>query len=257
MTDASKSEAAKDLTDLFRKYKDFAFKCISQVPYGPVKGWISFADGDIGKPLDEDRGILRNLKEYYVISVLSLLAGLMAFWYIALPLIAVMGSAIAMLTVFGFALDGGTTLMSVLGIALVIILAIVAAFLILPAAFLLARGALFHILTKLAGGTGSYSRTLSILVLGSGATLALMVPMYLAYAFIFGWFISPLAYAVTLYVIYLEYRGFRHAHGLSAKRAAAVVIGGFIIQSAVMIMIAVGFQIFNVLIRILAMKGGS
>lgn len=237
------SELYKDLKGLFRKYKDFAFKYASQVPYGPVKGWMSFADGKVEEALEEDRSVWQSLKDFYAITIVRCIASIMGYWYIAL----VFGA------LFGWIAMGGITLGLMIDpvLTLAVVLAIILIMLISPAVMLLLQGLVVHALAKIAGGKGSFIQTLSVIVLGAGAAFVLMVPMYIAYALIVGFFISPLSYAIYIFVLYLQYRGIRHVHKLSRERAAAVVIGSIAVALGIYMLFLV---ILNV-IRLASVLG--
>lgn len=215
------SEMYKNLEGLFRKYKDFAFRIISNIPYGAVPAWKAFADGKVEEALKEDRGVLQSLKDFYVITVLKCIGSIIGFWYLFAIIGALFGGIVMILVTLAAAIDPVLTIEIIAAIAVLMLLA--------PAIMLLLQGLLVHALSKIAGGAGSFRQTLSVIVTGAGAGLILMVPMYAAYALIVGFFISPLAYAVYIFILYLQYKGIMHVHKLSPKRAAAVVLGSIAI----------------------------
>jgi hypothetical protein len=222
MSQITDSEGYKSLAELAGKYKKFAFDKISLVPYGSVPAWIAFSDGRVEDALKEKRSIRQSLKDTYVLYVLGLLFSILAFWYIA--------------AIFGVMMLGLGTLVAALGLitnpvlTAGVVLAVLLVALIYPTVFLLLRGAYYHIIMKVFGGKGSYSETVSVLVLTSGAHIVLMVPLYIAYAIIIGFFLGPLTYAVIIYCIYLQYRGMKHAHGMTSKNAKIATIGAILLE---------------------------
>ncbi len=224
MGGVSDSEAVQSLMVLFGKYKKFCFDAISNIPYRSVPAWIAFADGRTEEALKEKRGVWQNVLDNYVLYALATLLSIIAFWYVSIFMIGIFGTMGAFVIALGIFASPLITIAAVIGFVLALLL--------LPVVFLLLRGAFYHVIAKFAGGSGSYSDTLSIHVMTAAASTILMIPIYLAYAVIIGFIISPLAYAVMIYALYLEYKGFRVAHALSPKRAAAVVIGAVIIEFA-------------------------
>jgi len=222
MSQITDSEGYRSLLKLFGEYKKFAFEKMSLVPYGSVPAWIAFSDGRVEDALKEKRSIGRSLKDTYVLYALGLVFAFIAFWYIA--------------AIFGVMILSLGTIIAAIGLltdpllALGWILAILIAMLALPAVFLLLRGAYYHIIMKLFGGKGSYSDTVSVLVLSSGANIVLMVPLYIAYALIIGFFLGFLTYAVMIYVLYLQYRGMKQVHGMTSKNAMIATVGAILLE---------------------------
>ncbi|MFH0884677.1 MAG: YIP1 family protein [Candidatus Micrarchaeota archaeon] len=235
MSQITDSEGYKSLLVLFGQYKKFAFDKISLIPYSSVPVWIAFSDGKVEEALKEKRGIRQSLKDTYALYVLGLFFSILAFWYIALFLGGIMLSAGALVTALGLLLNPVLTLAVIAGI-------LVAA-LLLPGIFLLLRGAYYHIVMKVFGGKGSYSETVSVLVLTSGAHLVLMVPLYIAYAIIIGFILGPLAYAVIIYSLYLEYRGMKLVHGMTSKNAAIATAGAVLLEIGIYVGLYFAFYI--------------
>ena len=220
MPKAPQSETAGKLMDLFDKYKSFCFAAISKVPYKPVRGWIAFADGRVDDALDEKRGVWESIKQQYVLCILTILAMVVAYWYVSLFLGAILAGITVFLTGLGIIANPTLTIAIVAALAIAIIIA--------PAVILILSAFAYHVIAKVLGGKGSYGQTMSVLVVGSAANLIFMIPLYIAYAFVIGFLISPLAYAVLLFSLYLEYKGIKSVHKLSSKRSAAVIICGII-----------------------------
>lgn len=241
----SDSELYKNLNELFGKYKEFAFKGISQIPYSAVPVWKDFTDGKVEEALKEDKGIWDNIKDYYVITIISTIASIIAFWYITFLVGGMFLAAMGFLVLFAAMLDPVITI--AVAVAVLILL------LISPAILLLLQTLLVHVLAKIAGGIGKYRQTLSVSVLTSGAGLILMIPMYLAYALIIGLFISPLSYAITIFMLYLQYKGIKHVHKLSPKRAAAVVIG----SAAIMFLLSIAIVLVVNIIRFMSLLSNT
>jgi hypothetical protein len=215
------SEGVKTLLGLAVKYKGFCFKAITQIPYKSVTQWIAFADNRVEDALQEKRSIGRNLKDTYVLAALGPLFSIMALWYLALIFGGIMGTTIFFILALAAVTNPVMTLLALVVIFIVL--------LIMPAIHLFIRTTLHYILAKITGGRGSYTDTMSIMVLGGGAQITLTIPMYIAYAVIVGFLVSPFRYVIWLYTFYLEYKAIKYVHSLSTKRAAAVVIGGFLI----------------------------
>jgi len=222
MSQITESEGYRSLAELAGKYKKFAFDKISLIPYGSVPAWIAFSDGRVEEALKERRSIRQSLKDTYALYIIGLFFSILAFWYIALLLGAMMLSLGALVAALGLLTNPVLTLAAVAGILLAV--------LVLPGLFMLLRGAYYHIIMKVLGGKGSYSDTVSVLVLSSGANLVLMVPLYIAYAIIIGFILGPLAYAVIIYALYLQYRGMKQAHDMTSKNAAIATIGGNLLE---------------------------
>jgi len=222
MGEIKDSEAYSGLHDLFLKYKKFSFDVLAKVPYSQVPAWIAFSDGRVEEALKEKRGVVESLKDAYALSILGILASLVAFWYMWLFVGAVMLFLLGILGFVGMLLN---PLWTIAAIAALIIGA-----LIWPGAVNLARAAFYHIVMKLFGGKGSYSDTLRVMVLSSAGHLALMIPIFAAYAVIVGFILGPLAYVITIYVLYLQYRGMKHVHGMEPKNAAIATIVALVLE---------------------------
>ena len=222
MSQITDSEGYKSLLELAGKYKKFAFEKISLIPYGSVPAWIAFSDARVEDALKEKRSIRQSMKDQYVLYVLGAFFSILAFWYIALFVGGILLSMGALVAALGLVTNPVFTI----GIILTILMAL----LVLPAVFLLLRGAYYHVIMKLFGGKGSYADTVSVLVLCAGANIVLMVPLYIAYALIIGFFLGFLGYLVVIYTLYLQYRGMKHVHGMTSKNAAIATVGAVLLE---------------------------
>ena len=173
----------------------------------------------------------------YVIK--RILFAIIAFWILA----AIFGGLL--LSLFAIAAAAGLLVNPMLTIG--IVLGILALILLAPGVFLLLRGALYHLLARFFGGKGSYAQTVDVLVKSSAAHLVLMIPLYLAFATLIGFVLSPLSYAVIFYSIYLTYRGLMHAHALPQKNAIITVVAGYVIEFGIGAVIVIIMQAARVL----------
>ena len=241
--DIKKSEAYSDVGNIIDKYKNFCFGIISKVGYGRVPAWIAFTEGKMEEAFKERRTLTQSIKDYYVLTVLNWLLTLIGFWYLVLiygGLFAIMVPILAIASPL---------------IAAAVIIGVIAVLIFAPLVFFLLTGALFHILARFFGGKGSYSDTLSVVVMHSAASLILMIPIHLAYATVIGMLISPLSYLVMFYGIYLFYKGMRHVHGMSSRDAAVAIIAGYVIEIGLGIAIGLAFYLLMFMYMITS-KGG-
>ncbi|MFH0737936.1 MAG: Yip1 family protein [Candidatus Micrarchaeota archaeon] len=218
MSETSESEAAKGLDGLIRQYKEFAFRGMRQVPYGAVPSWINYADGRIAEALAEKRSVMQSLKDSYALSVLGILFAMAAFWYFSLAFGGMLASMAVLFVFLGSLL--APNILLVIGALIAAIVAV----LIAPAVLSLINAAVYHVVAKILGGSGDFSDTFRVQVASGGAQLVLMIPMYCLYAIFIGLFLSPIAYIVSFYSIYLQYLGIKHVHNLSPKRAIAATL---------------------------------
>lgn len=235
MGEIKDSEAYKSLKVLFGKYKEFSFKAISQIPYGSVGRWAAFSDGRVEEALKGKRGIWESVKDAYALWILGIFFSILAFWYVAFLLGGMLLGAAALIAAMGLLADWAWTIG--------IIAAIILGMLIAPGAFLLARSAFYHLVLKLFRAKGSFSDTVSVMVLASAAHLVLMIPLYFAYAIIIGYILGPLAYAVTIYAYFLQYRGMRHVHKMESKDAAVATIAAIVLEIGLYAAVYIGFYI--------------
>ncbi len=236
MTDVKGSEVFTKLTALFVRFKKFHFDIASKIPYSSMQEWIAFADGKVEQTLSRERGIGKNIKDMYVIAILSLLLSIAGLWYIWVIVGMVFGGIGLFLSMLEPALL--TILIALMGLALI-----------MPALLILFQTLLYHILAKIAGGKGSYAQTMTVIVFQSAANLILSIGLMLLYAVFVGFLISPLSYAIMIYSMYLMYKGFRHVHRLSKNRAIAVVVGGYLILfgigAAIYLLLYVGMNLLG------------
>lgn len=226
MSNITESEGYTGLAELFGKYKKFAFDKISLVPYGSIPSWIAFADDRVEDALREKRGVWQNVKDFYAIFILGKVFALIAFWHVFLLLGGLLITAIAFLGAFGLLLNPALTIAVAAGLLALIIL--------YPGVSLLLRSVYFHIIMKLLGAKGSFSDTMSVIVMMSGSAIVLMVPMCIAYAIIVGFLFSPLTSAISIYSAYLMYKGMLHVHSMAPKNAAIAVVGGILLEIGIM-----------------------
>jgi hypothetical protein len=222
MGEIKDSEAYSGLHELFLKYKKFSFDVLAKVPYSQVPAWIAFSDGRVEEALKEKRGIAESIKDAYALTALGIIASLIGFWYMWLFFGAIM---LFLLGILGFVGILASPLWTIAVFAALII-----CILVWPGAVNLARAAFYHIVMKLFGGKGSYSDTLRVMVLSTAAHLALMIPIFAAYAVIVGFILGPLAYVITIYALYLQYRGMKHVHGMEPKYAAIATIVALVLE---------------------------
>lgn len=243
MTDIKGSEGYGTIKDLFGKFKRFHFDIASKVPYGSVPRWIEFADNRVEDSLSRERTILGNIKDAYVLYAIGLLLGLVSMWYVW----GIIGSIFL----------SGVLLVGLLAPRwLILIVPAIILFILAPALGLLLRSAIYQALCRLMGGRGSYSRTMSVLVYHGAASLILSSGLLLLYAIFIGFFLSPLSYAISIYAIYLTYRGLRHVHGFTQNQALIATIGGLLIEMALIMALALAFYIGLFAYQMYSIVGG-
>ncbi|MBU0527476.1 YIP1 family protein [Candidatus Micrarchaeota archaeon] len=230
MTDVKESEGFKSLSELFVKFKKFHFDLARKVDYPSIPKWIDFADGKVEKVLDEEKSIVDNIKDMYIIYILWTALSIIGLWY--------------MWAIYGAIF--GTIFLAVFlnPIAIIAAVVIMVLFLLSPVIGLLWNSSLYYIVARALGGKGSFRQTMSILVNSTGASMILSAGVLLSYAIIIGFFISPLIYAVLFYVVYLQYKGIKHVHKLSRNRSIGVIVGsmvvGFVLYFALILGIYLG-----------------
>jgi hypothetical protein len=223
---AEKNELTTTLTNAVRRYRQFAFDVASKFPYRSVPVWTASANGKIEEALEEKRSLGLNILDLYALSILGAVMALIGMW-IFVGLFGSMGAF--MLLLGGLAVITGGVNIILISIGVILLAAVV--IVLLPLIFLLGNSAIMHILAKLLGGKAAFTDTVSIVVLSQAALIILMIPMYIAYALIFGYFISVIDYVIIAYMLYLQYRGIRHLHVLSQTSAAIVVLATLAIQA--------------------------
>ncbi|MCX8199848.1 MAG: YIP1 family protein [Candidatus Micrarchaeota archaeon] len=232
------SQLSSTLGEAINKYKQLAFNVASAMPYSSMKPWVACADDKIEEVLNENRTLLLNLKDIYVLAIIRVIMAIIAFWPISFLLFSSMAILVASLGMLAAGI-GGNTPMAFAGV----ILAAAVILVLLPSLKFLASSAIMHIIAKLAGGKATFTGTSSIILLSEAAFTVLMVPMCLAYALLFGYLIGFLSYAVFAYMVYLQYRGVKHMHALSPKRAAIVVLASLAVE-AFLILAVLGVLVF-------------
>ncbi len=226
MTDVKESEGFKSLSELFVKFKEFHFDLARKVDYPSIPKWIDFADNKVEKVLDEEKSIVDNIKDMYIIYILWTALSIIGLWY--------------MWAIYG-AIFGTIFLAVFLNPLAVIVVAIIIIMLLLsPVIGLLWNSSLYYIVARALGGKGSFRKTMSILVNSTGASMILSAGVLLSYAIIIGFFISPLIYAVLFYVVYLQYKGIKHVHKLSRNRSIGVIVGSIIVSFALQFVLIIG-----------------
>jgi hypothetical protein len=235
------SEAYAGLLELAGKYKKFAFDIFQKVPYHRVGVWIAFAEGRVEDALKDRRSVAQNIKDTYVLTVLSYIASFVSAWYMW----ALIGALLLLLGgVIGIAGLMTNPVMTIAVAAALILFLIIS-----PAIAAIAHAVFYHIVMKVFGAKGSFSDTLTVLVLASGAHIALAIPIYIANALIVGLLISPLAYVVIAYVIYLTYRGMKHVHGMEAKNAAIATVFAYLGLTAALVALYISAYAAALLLR--------
>lgn len=226
----SKNELSRNISYITKVYKKFAFDIASKIPYSSMPSWIKCADGKFEEVLDEKRTLMRNVKDTYAFVILNTVLGLIAFWYIfcMLFVMVLFGGVITLFGMPTILLNNTAALMP----SALIFIFVAIVLLILPLAGILLQSAVYHVLAKVLGGKAPFADTTSIVVLSVAAMVVLLIPLYLSYAIILGHIFSSMVYIIYAYMFYLQYRGIRHLHMLSHKRAAAVIIGAFFINFA-------------------------
>jgi hypothetical protein len=222
MGEIAKSEAFVKLSELFGQYKRFCFDIASKLPYASVPAWVAFSDNRVEDALGERRGVWQSIKDSYVLYALGSIFALIAFWWVAVLLGGMLLLGLVLIAVVSALANPGM-------MALVLVIALAAA-VIGPAGYTLLRAAFYHLITKFFGGKGSYADTLAVLVMTCASSLLLMIPLYLSYAVFIGYIISPLAYVIIIYAIYLQYRGMKHVHSLPAKEAAVATAVALVLE---------------------------
>src|SRR4030095_6047182 len=155
MTDVQKSEAYSDIKELADKYKKFCFEQASRLKYDQVPRWIAFADGRVEEALQGGRSVGGSIKDMYVTYAISMLLGILAFWYLWIfygVVFAFIGGRFVSLPLIAAAVIGG----------------VIAVFLLAPLTLLISGG-VFHLAAKVLGGKGTYPQTLSVVVMSSAA----------------------------------------------------------------------------------------
>ncbi len=237
MTDVKESEGFKSLSELFDKYKKFHFDLARKVDYKEIPNWIDFADNKVEKVLEKEKGIWDSIKEMYIIYILWTAVSVIGLWYVW--------------AIYGFLFGAVLLAFLINPIAVVVLAAFILYLLLSPALGLLWSTITYYIVARALGGKGSFRKTMSIIVKSTGAYMILSAGVVLSYAIIIGFVISPILYAVLLYMLYLQYRGIKHVHKLSRNRSIGVIVGsmlvGFVIYFAL---------IFAIYISVMALIAG-
>ncbi|MFZ5500439.1 MAG: YIP1 family protein, partial [Candidatus Micrarchaeota archaeon] len=213
---------------------EFAYSWVRKVPFSGVPYWIDFAEAEVGKTLGKDQTLPELLKEYYVIYILQWLASLLSRWYVTIIFAPVIAIWISMMAVFVGVLN---PLLAIGGVLAFLVLMVLG-----PAIGMFLTGAVYFVGAKLLGGTGSFEKTLAIVVKSAGANFTLMIPLYFAFATIIGLVLGPLTYVVMIYTLYLTYKGIRHVHGLSQMRAIAVILFPIVAAIALAVILYLAFM---------------
>ncbi len=223
---AEKNELTTTLTNVVKRYRQFAFDVASKIPYRSMPAWIASANGKIEQALEEKRSLGLNILDLYVLTVLGIIFMLIGMWAFV-GLFAPIGTLL--LALGGMAVLTAGVNIILISIGAILLAAVVIA--ILPLIFFLGNSVIMHLLAKLMGGKAAFTDTASIVLLSQAACTLLMIPMYIAYALFFGYFISVIDYVIVAYMLYLQYRGLRHLHVLSQTSAAIVVLATLAIQA--------------------------
>lgn len=225
------SKSFSDLIVLFKKYKKFCFDIIEKVKYSSVPSWIKFSDDKVEEVLDEElsrRTITKNIIDFYVITIINIILFLISVWFF-LPFFSIF------LSIFGLFFLISVKEISIVDLLLgllytgLIILILFLFILLLLLFSMLFRAVVLHLFAKIAGGKGKFVDTMSTLIFSHVSFIIFAIPVILLYAafigYIINYLLSTIHFVIYLYSLYLLYRGIKHSHNLSTKRAILVVIG--------------------------------
>ena len=251
--------AGKTLDDYVNDLDKFVSRSIKKIPYERLPLWkdMLFRPDQTIKGEMKNASLATGAKDIAVASLanLAVIALFMAEYagifvgMMLIPLLATSGSA------------GLGACMLPLGIAVLVILATVVAFVIASIISWLFYAGVEFVIARLLGGKGEYNVHAYLESILNAALMAAMLPvmaLYIIPCFLFcNAIVQPFIMVLSFYTIYVRYRIVKQVHGLERNKAIAVVLIPVILVMALVVVFYLGLFALNIMADVIRIAANS